>query len=168
MPSSDRNARDWDRTSLPPCRLAAEGTPRRPLAAPGAASSLSAFSASAAPAVDLELLLGLDADQDRRTTAGDDDLVRVVDRLEDEREGAFELHDDALDERGERDLLALLRVVQVLGEDGGDLGVRVGLELVAALLENETELLVCSGTRCECPVSVLLIRWHDVPVTHSW
>lgn len=93
--------------------------------------------------VDLELLLGLDTNEDGGTTASDDDLVGVVDRLEDERERSLELHDHALDERGEADLLALLRVVEVLGEDGGDLGIGVGLEDVAALLEDEAELLVC-------------------------
>lgn len=39
-------------------------------------------------------------------------------------------------------MLAVLRVVKVLGEDGGDLSVRVGLEHVASLLEDEAELLV--------------------------
>jgi len=68
----------------------------------------------------------------------------VSKRSEREREGTHELHDDALDQGREADLLALLRVVQVLGEDGGDLGVGVGLELVAALLEDEAELLVCA------------------------
>jgi hypothetical protein len=93
--------------------------------------------------VNLELLLRLDTDEDGGTTTSDNDLVRVVDRLEDEGEGSLELHDDRLDESGEADLLALLRVVEVLGEDGGDLSVGVGLEDVAALLEDETQLLVC-------------------------
>lgn len=39
--------------------------------------------------VNLELLLRLDTDQDRRTTTRDDNLIRVVDRLEDERERAL-------------------------------------------------------------------------------
>lgn len=39
--------------------------------------------------VDLELLLGLDADQERRTTSSCDDLIGIVNGLEDEREGTF-------------------------------------------------------------------------------
>lgn len=54
-----------------------------------------------------------------------------------------EFHDDALDERSERDLLALLRVVEIFGENGSDFGIGISLELVPALLENETKFLVC-------------------------
>lgn len=121
--------------------------------------------------IDLELLLGLDSDKNGGSTAGDDDLVGEVDRLEDEGEGSLlrkwsesgsasalpfdvrleaqthKLHDDALDEGSEGDLLVLLRVVEVLGEDGSDLRIGVGLEDVAALLEDETELLVCESRR---------------------
>lgn len=114
--------------------------------------------------VNLELPLSLDSDEDRRSTASDDDLIGVVDRLEDESESSLlhtdgqrskqyrpgeevecthKLHDDTLDERSERDLLALLRVVEVLGEDGGNFSVGVSLELVSSLLEDESELLVC-------------------------
>lgn len=54
-----------------------------------------------------------------------------------------QLHDDTLDQRGEADLLAILRVVEVLGEYGSDLGVGVCPERVPTLLQDETELFVC-------------------------
>lgn len=118
--------------------------------------------------VDLELLLGLDSDQDRGTTAGDDHLVGKVDRLEDKgersllfkrfaqvesagasREGrerrTHELHDDALDKSGEGHLFTLLRVPEVLGENSSDLRVGVTPERIATLLKDEAELLVCNG-----------------------
>lgn len=114
--------------------------------------------------VDLELLVGLDADQDGRTAASDYDLIGVVDRFEDECERALlqietvseaqdferpiaktdQFHDDALDQSNERDLFAVLRVVKVFGKYDRDFGIRVGLELVSSLLQDETELLVCS------------------------
>lgn len=89
--------------------------------------------------VNLELLLGLDTDQKRRTTSSNDNLAREVDRLEDEREGPLELLDDALDERGEVGLATLGRVVEVLAENGNRLGVSVALKLEASLLENHAE-----------------------------
>lgn len=121
--------------------------------------------------VNLELLLRLDSDEDGGSSAGDDNLVGVVDGLEDESEGSLlqdvaaserasedgrwrathELHDHTLDEGSERDLLPVLRVVEVLGEDGSDLGVGVTLEDVSSLLQDEPELLVCSSPRQDYP-----------------
>jgi hypothetical protein len=95
--------------------------------------------------VDLHLLLCADTDDEGRTLAGSDDLVGVVDRLDEETEGALELLDDGLDERGEAELGVL--AVDVLGELGNGLGIGLGLELVALALEENLQLLVvCDDT----------------------
>ncbi|KAI3475145.1 hypothetical protein L1887_63506 [Cichorium endivia] len=90
--------------------------------------------------VDLELLLGLDADQEGRAASCDDDLAGEVYGLEDKGEGALELLEDGLDERGEVGLAALGRVVEVLAEDGYGLCVGVALKPEATLLEDHAEL----------------------------
>ena len=60
--------------------------------------------------------------------------------LEDEGERALELLEDGLDELCEGNALVRLGVVDVFGEDGDGLCVRVGLELVTTFLEDEAEL----------------------------
>lgn len=111
--------------------------------------------------IDLELPLSLDTDENGGTTTSDNDLIGVVNRLENESESSllqttemsvtegkrhtectYELHDDTLDERSERDLLALLRIVEVLGENSSNFGIGIGLELVSTLFEDETKFLV--------------------------
>ncbi len=59
--------------------------------------------------------------------------------LKDERERTLEFFQDSLDEVGEVGLLGWLGVVDVLHEDGNCLCVRLALELVATLLQDETE-----------------------------
>lgn len=116
--------------------------------------------------VDLEFLVRLDSDEDRRTTTSDDNFVGEVHRAEDESECTFlsrgaqtvsakdcgtlsandestnKLLDDALDELGERHVLSLLSIVEVLCQDGSHLGIGVRDELVSSLLKDEAELLV--------------------------
>lgn len=89
--------------------------------------------------VDLELLLRLHTNQQWRTTAGGDDLVGVVARLEDESERALELLQDSLDKLSKADALVGVRVVNVLREDGNGLSVGFALELVPALLKDKAE-----------------------------
>lgn len=89
--------------------------------------------------VNLQLLLGLDTNQQRRTTTGGDDFIGVVGRFEDERERTFQLLQHGLDEFGEVHALARLRVVDVLGQDGDGFGIGLALERVSTLLEDEAE-----------------------------
>ena len=89
--------------------------------------------------INLELLLGLDTDQERRTTTGGDNFVRIVGGLEDECEGALKLLQHSLDKLSEAETLIGLRVIDVLGKDGNSFSVGLRLKLVSALLENETE-----------------------------
>ena len=63
-----------------------------------------------------------------------------------DEERSHEFLDDALDESGEGDLLAVLRIVEVLGENSGDLRVGIGLENVSSLFENKSKFFVCSVT----------------------
>lgn len=75
-------------------------------------------------------------------------------RLEDERKGSFllvslvsardthKLLDDSLDELGEVESLVRLAVPDVFTEDGNDLGIGLGVEMVPSLDENKLELLV--------------------------
>lgn len=92
--------------------------------------------------INLELLLGLDTDQERRTTAGSNNLIGVVGGLEDEGERTLEFRKDGLDEFRERCAVSRLRVVDILCEDGYCLSVGLTLEMVSTLLEQETE---CGG-----------------------
>ena len=61
------------------------------------------------------------------------------------RRRTHDLLDDGLDEGGEGEPLVGLRVPDVLAEDGDGLGVGLGLKVVASLLENKLELLVCQA-----------------------
>ena len=89
--------------------------------------------------IDLELLVGLHADQERRTTAGGYDFIRIVLRLEDKGEGTLELLEYGFDKLGERDTLVWLRVIDVFCKDGNGLRVGLALKLVTAVLEDEAE-----------------------------
>jgi hypothetical protein len=90
--------------------------------------------------IDLEFLVRLDTDQERGTTTGSDDFIRVMDGLENECKGALQFLQHGLDQVREGDSLALLRVVDVLGKYGGCLCIGIGLKFVSSLLQNETEL----------------------------
>jgi hypothetical protein len=90
--------------------------------------------------IDLHLARSLDTNDKGRTLAGGDDLVGVVDRLQQETESTLQLCDDRLCERSEVDRGVL--VVDVLGELGDTLGVRLALENLALALEQGLQLLV--------------------------
>jgi hypothetical protein len=78
-----------------------------------------------------------------------------VSRLEDESKRSFlhvsfvshfkthELLDDGLDEFGEVESLVGLAVPNVFTEDGDDLGIGLGVEVVSSLDEDKLEFLVC-------------------------
>jgi hypothetical protein len=89
--------------------------------------------------IDLELLVGLHADQERRTAAGDYDFIGIVLRLEDKGEGALELLENGFDKLCEGDTLVWLRVVDIFRKDGNGLRVGLALKLVTAVLENEAK-----------------------------
>jgi hypothetical protein len=89
--------------------------------------------------IDLELLVGLHADQERRTAASGYDFIGIVLRLEDKGEGTLELLENGLDKLGEGDTLVGLRVVDIFGKDGNGLRVGLALKLVTAVLEDEAE-----------------------------
>jgi len=158
-PSSDMNARDWVRMIL---GLTIGGA-RRPLEVAvgetenrvrkwveslegiskltGVGDLMVSFLASEfnVNKIDLELLIGLHADQERRTAAGGYDFIGIVLRLEDKGEGTLELLENGFDKLGERDTLVWLRVVDIFREDGNGLRVGLALKLVTAVLENEAE-----------------------------
>ena len=89
--------------------------------------------------VNLELLLGIDTNQERTTTAGGDNFVRIVGGLEDECERALKLLRHSLDELSEAETLIGLRVVDVLCQNRDCLCVGLTLKLVTALLQDETK-----------------------------
>ena len=89
--------------------------------------------------INLEFLICLDANQERGTAAGGNDLVGIVLRLEDESEGTLELFENGFNKLGERDALVWLRIVNIFCEDGDGLRVGLALKLVATVLENEAE-----------------------------
>ena len=89
--------------------------------------------------IDFELLIGLHADQERRTAAGGYDFIGVVLRLEDKGKGTLELLENGFNKLGERDTLVGLRVVDIFRKDGDGLRVRLALKLVTAVLEDEAE-----------------------------
>lgn len=95
--------------------------------------------------VNLHAALSLDTNDQGRTLAGRNDLVRVVDRLDEQAIGALEFLDDGLGEVGETDLGVL--VVNVLCELGNALGIGLGLELETLAAEQGLEfLVVCNDT----------------------
>ena len=89
--------------------------------------------------IDLELLVRLDTDKKRGSTAGSDYLVRIMGRFEDEGKRSLELLEHGLDQLGECRLLLVL-IKDVLGEDGDSLSVRLGFEPVTPLLEHEAKI----------------------------
>lgn len=91
--------------------------------------------------INLQLLIGLDTDQEGGTTTSSDNFIGEVRRLEDEREGTLELLEDGFDQLGEREAFGTaLRVENVLGEDSDGLGIGVALELVATFLKDLPQL----------------------------
>jgi hypothetical protein len=89
--------------------------------------------------IDLELLVGLHADQERRTAAGGYDFIGIVLRLEDKGEGTLELLENGFDKLCEGDTLVWLRVIDIFRKDGNGLRVGLALKLVTAVLEDEAE-----------------------------
>ena len=95
--------------------------------------------------VDLHLLGSADTDNKGRTLAGGNDLMRIMDRLEQQTKSTLKLLDDGLGQRGEVDIG--VQVMEVLGELGDALSVSLGLEAEALALEEGPELLVvCDDT----------------------
>lgn len=90
--------------------------------------------------IDLHAALGLDTNDKGRTLSGSNDLMGVVDRLDKQSIGTLELLDNSLDEIGETNLGVL--VVDVLGQLGNALGIRLGLKFEALGGEQGLELLV--------------------------
>jgi hypothetical protein len=91
--------------------------------------------------INLQLLVGLDANQERRTTASRDNLVREVRGLENKSERTLELLQNGLDQLSEGEAPGTsLRVKNIFGQDSDGLGIGVGLELVSALLQNLSQL----------------------------
>ena len=90
--------------------------------------------------IDLQLFVCLDTDQERRATAGSDDFIWVVFRLENKSKGSLQLLQNSLDEIGEGQLPVLVGVVNVLGEDRNGFGVGFSLECVSALLKDSAKL----------------------------
>jgi hypothetical protein len=95
-----------------------------------------------ASAPHLELLLGLDANENRGTSLANHDFIWVMYRFADQSKGALELLDDRLDELRKVQMLAVLLVPQILGQHGDDFRVGVALKLVASLLQEQADLLV--------------------------
>lgn len=90
--------------------------------------------------VDSHLLGSLNTNNQWGTLTGCNDLVWVVDRLEEETEGALELGDDSLCENWELDVRVL--VEDVLCELGNSLCVRLGLKFEALSFEQNLQFLV--------------------------
>ena len=68
-----------------------------------------------------QLVLGKDADQQRRTSPSGNHLTRIVSRLEDESKSTFELLTDQLNELAESDVLVLGKVEEVQDQLGDHL-----------------------------------------------
>lgn len=92
--------------------------------------------------IDLELLLSLDTDQQRRTLSGGDNLVREMCRLDEKTVGTLELDNHKFCKLGEVEVLVLVLVVDELGQLGDTLGISVGLKLDALGGEQSLELSV--------------------------
>lgn len=89
--------------------------------------------------IDLELLLCLDTNQERRSTTSEDDFVGVMSGFEDEGKRSLELLQNSLDKVGESDALIGLRIVNVFREDSNGLSISLTFELVSTLLEDKSE-----------------------------
>ena len=61
-------------------------------------------------------------------------------RLENKGERSLQLLQNSLDQGSESELLVLVRVVHIFGEDSNSLGIGLGLKLVPALLQDLAEL----------------------------
>ena len=90
--------------------------------------------------VDLHALLGLDTDNKGRTLASSNNLMGVVNRLEEQTIGTLELGNNCLGQVDKVDGWVL--VVQVLGQLGNALGIRLGLEAEALGAKEGPQLLV--------------------------
>lgn len=106
--------------------------------------------------VDLHAALGLDTNDEGGTLSGSHNLVRVVDRLDEQTICTLELGDDSLGQVDEAQVGVVL--VDVLCQLGNALGVCLGLELVALGSQESLKLLVvCDDTvvdNSELPVGV--------------
>ena len=90
--------------------------------------------------IHLHLLLGLDANHQRRTLAGSNEFMRIVDGFHQKAKGTLELLDDGLGEDGELDVG--MSVVDVFGELGNAFGVCSGLELETLAFEQCLQFFV--------------------------
>jgi hypothetical protein len=90
--------------------------------------------------VNLQLLICLDSNEKGRSTTSGDDLIRVVARPEDEGKRTLEFFQDSFHQCGECELLVVMSVVNVFGENSDCLGIGLSLKLETALLENKAEL----------------------------
>lgn len=92
--------------------------------------------------VNLELLLGLDTNEERRTLSGGDNLVGEVCRLDQKTVGTLELNNNELGELAEVKVLVLVLVVDEFGKLGDALGIGVRLKLDALGAQKSLELSV--------------------------
>lgn len=90
--------------------------------------------------VHLHLAGSLDTDNERRTLAGGNDLVGVVNRLKKQSESSLKLCDDGLGKG--RHVNVRVLVVDVLSEDSNALSVGLRLEVLALALQQNLQLLV--------------------------
>lgn len=90
--------------------------------------------------VDLHAALGLDANNERRTLTGSNNLVGIVYGLDEKTVGTLEFLNDSLGKVCEANLGVL--VVDVLCELGDALSIGLGLESEALALEQGLQLLV--------------------------
>ena len=90
--------------------------------------------------VNLQLLVGLYSNEKGRTTTGGDDFIGIVARPEDEGKRTLQFLQDSFHQCGECELLVVMSVVNVFGENSDCLGISLSLKLETALLENEAEL----------------------------
>jgi hypothetical protein len=90
--------------------------------------------------VNLQLLVGLYSNKKGRTTTSGDDLIGIVARPEDEGKRTLQFLQDSFHQSGECELLVVMSVVHVFGENSDCLGIGLSLKLETALLENEAEL----------------------------
>src|SRR6266404_2865958 len=89
--------------------------------------------------VDLEFLVCLDTNQERRTTASGDHFIGVMLRLEDKGEGTLELLEDSLNELSESDAFVRLRVIDIFRKNGDGFGIGFAFEFEATVLEDQAE-----------------------------
>ena len=107
-----------------------------------------------------QLVLGKDADQQRRTSSSGNHLTRIVSRLEDKSKSTFELLTDQLNELAESDVLVLGKVVEVQDQLGDHLCVCLRLKYVAFLQKEDLWQKSCfSGISTFLCRGILSLPW---------